>query len=168
MQWSRFGRRNIVKWHFNCWRGEMKVHRLVLYTWKDSILSPECLAYWSSWLEVTPKIQVWFLAVHRSGKKVTLSWNFKSFCKFAIFLKLVIFNPILKFADLTASFSRFGVLAKAIEGVVNQKSLQLHPFHIETTLAGTNSIQIPWWSTHYHSMHYHSVKIRWQKNQEFP
>ena len=42
---------------------------------------------------------------------MTLSRNCK-FLKFGIFLKLEIFNPILKFADLTASFSHFGVLAK--------------------------------------------------------
>ena len=40
-----------------------------------------------------------------------------NFCKFGpgFFLKLEIFNPILKFADLTASFSHFGVLAKAMQ-----------------------------------------------------
>ena len=36
-------------------------------------------------------------------------------CKFGIFLKLEIFNPILKFTYLTASSSRFGVLAKAMQ-----------------------------------------------------
>ena len=37
------------------------------------------------------------------------------FLQIWIFLKLEIFNPILKFADLTASFSHFGVLAKAMQ-----------------------------------------------------
>ena len=36
-------------------------------------------------------------------------------CKFGNFLKLEIFNPILKFTYLTASSSRFGVLAKAVQ-----------------------------------------------------
>ena len=36
-------------------------------------------------------------------------------CKFGIFLKLEIFNPILKFTYLTASSSRFGILAKAMQ-----------------------------------------------------
>ena len=41
---------------------------MVSYTYKDGILSPECLAYWPRWLEV----QLWmvlFLAVHSSAEK---------------------------------------------------------------------------------------------------
>ena len=53
-----FGRRNIGKWNFDHW--EIKVQhsaeQMVSYTYnlKESILSPECLAYWSRWLEVLP------------------------------------------------------------------------------------------------------------------
>ena len=41
------------------------------------------------------------------------------------FLKLEIFNPILKFTELTASFRRFGVLAKAVQWQINHQHSHL-------------------------------------------
>ena len=46
---SRTGISTIGKWEFTILQNGM-----VLYTCKDSILSPECLAYWSRWLDVSP------------------------------------------------------------------------------------------------------------------
>ena len=85
---------------------------MVSNTCKDGILSPECLTYWSRWLEVTRKTWVLYLAVRSSGREVSLGRNCK-ILQICDFLKIWNFSPILKFANLTASSSRYGVLAKA-------------------------------------------------------
>ena len=100
------------------------------------ILSPECLAYWPRWLEVTTQTQVQFLAICSSGRKVSLGRKLQ-ICKFGGFLKLENFNPISKFTYLKASSSRFGILAKAMQWC--SKRLIFYAYKVK------NHLNLSWW-----------------------
>ena len=71
---------------------------MVSYTWKDSIRSPECLAYWSWWLEVSPMNRHWpgFDSWQFAPQAEQCRWagNCK-FYNFFIFKKLEILNQVL-------------------------------------------------------------------------
>ena len=110
--------------------------KVVSYTCKDSIQSPECLAYWSRWLKLTPKTQARFLAICSSGRKVSLGRKLQ-ICKFGGFLKLENFNPISKFTYLKASSSRFGILAKAMQWC--SKRLIFYAYKVK------NHLNLSWW-----------------------
>ena len=64
------------------------------YACKDNILSPECLAYWSRWLEVLQYSLVRFLAIHTSGVKVSLGRKFQ-ILQFFLIKKIEILNQVL-------------------------------------------------------------------------
>ena len=84
---------------------------MVSYTYKDSIFSSECLAYWSRWLEVLQQtlFDFWQLAAQaekwRFGKKLQI-------LQIHFLTILNPFNPILKQTYLIASFHCFGVFNK--------------------------------------------------------
>ena len=71
---------------------------MVSYTCKDSIRSPECLAYWSRWLEVSPMNRHWpgFDSWQFAPQAEQCRWagNCK-FYNFFIFKKLEILNQVL-------------------------------------------------------------------------
>ena len=103
---------NIQKVHHSAERNGFVIK--LSYTYKDIILSPECLVYWSRWtlggwkLCSRPGFYSWQITAQAE------KWRWCKFCKFLLFFKTWNFNPILKLTYLTACFRRFLDLGKAM------------------------------------------------------